>query len=587
MKAGEKNMKILTQGRVWWLVVALCSLTLPALVRQARSLPTSTGPYDPLGVHGYTLDGNGLAEPGETVSMTVSLVNRSEESLDGVQAAIHSASAYVTLTHTTPISYGELQAGQIKVAPQPFGFQVGDDAPEGQVLTFTLTLSATGAGPWLDELAVPVGGWQVHLPMVCYNHTPARIPNDAYYGILWAPPKINAPQAWQITTGTPSVVIAIADTGVDLDHPDLASQLWVNGGEVPDNGLDDDGNGFVDDIHGYDFWDDDPDPDDEHYESHGTHVAGIAAAATNNEIGVAALGWDSALMPLKTQNADGIGTTNELAEAVVYAADNGASVVNISVGLELTLCPSALQAAINHADAQGVLVVAAVGNQDEDPNKDFYPAACEDVLGVAATTSWDARIGTDYGAYVDVSAPGHDIYSTLRGGTYGYKSGTSMASPLVSGLAALLYARFPHYDDEEVAWAILSHVVDLGDPGKDGHYGWGRVNAYPPLLWGASGTPDYGLGSAEGEGTAVGGAFAPGELLVGLRPECTGETKNGPVCPLCQSLASPGVRWLDAISQLGVWRVAVPAGQELAYLEAWRADPCLAFVELNYLTDTP
>ncbi len=560
-------MKALAQNTIQRLVMTLLFLS---------ALAASAGPNDPLQIHSYTLDGDGRADPGETVAMTVNLHNNSAATLCDVQASIQDSSPYVSLTYTAPITYGDLDAGQTKIAPQPFSFQVAGDTPQGQTLTFTLALSATGAGPWLDELSMPVGGWRVYLPVLLDNYVSERIPNDPHYRLLWALPAIQATWAWAYSTGDPSIIIAILDTGVELEHPDLQSKLWTNSDEIPGNGLDDDANGFVDDVHGYDFWNDDADPRDDH--EHGTHVAGIAAAATDNEIGIAALGWNSSLMPLKTQNFDGIGTTNELTEAIIYAVDNGASVINISVGQELTLCPSTLQAAIDYADSHGVLVIASVGNQDENPDKDFYPAACNNVLGVAATGQQDIRIGSDLGFYVDVTAPGNGIYSTLRGGSYGYRSGTSMAAPLVSGLAALLYAHYPHYSDQQVAWAILSHAKDLGDPGKDVRFGWGRIRADQALFLGASGTPDYQTGSTRVAQEANWGDFAPGELLLGWRPQ---------PCPAGRVLSSANVQELNVLAHLEIWRVAVPAGQELAYQEAWQSNPCLAFVELNYLMRVP
>jgi subtilisin family serine protease len=539
--------------------------------------PVDAGPVE---IQSYTLDdasggdGDGLADPGEAISLTLTLVNRGEDSLVGVQAIVDSYSPHVTLIHTSTIVYGDLSGGGAKTALQPVQFWLGDGASEGQVVTFTLAISATGAGPWFEDLALPVGWWQTHLPLVFNNYVHERIPNDVRYPLLWAPPLIEAPKAWGVTTGNPSVVIAILDTGADLDHPDLVDKLWLNADEVPGNGLDDDGNGFVDDRHGYDFWYDDANPGDDH--GHGTHVSGIAAAATDNEIGVAALGWNSCFMPLKTQGSNGWGTTNELVEAIGYAVDNGASVINMSVGQELTLCPAALQAAIDYADARGVLVVAAVGNQDLEPDKDFYPAACQNVLAVAATTSWDGRIGSDYGSYVDVAAPGHDIQSTLDGGGYGSNSGTSMATPLVSGLAALLYAHYPHYGDEEVAWAILGHAVDLGSPGRDEYFGWGRIHAYRAVAKGATSAPEYKVGS-QGAGEQESENYVPGELLLGMQATCRAETLAEWV------FAAPDVRVLGGYPFLGIWRVAVPVGQELAYLEDWRNDACVSLAELNYV----
>jgi subtilisin family serine protease len=392
-----------------------------------------------------------------------------------------------------------------------------------------------------------------------------RTPNDAYYPLLWALPLIRAPDAWRLTNGAASIVVAVADTGVDLEHPDLVDKLWVNVDEVPGNGLDDDANGWVDDVHGYDFWYDDAGPDDDN--GHGTHVAGTVAAATDNGIGVAALGWRSRLMPLKTQARNGVGTTAELAEAIVYAADNGAHVVNVSLGQELSLCPDTLQAAIDYADQRGVLVVAATGNQDLDPDKAFYPAACEHVLGVTVSDAWDRCVGATRGDYVDVAAPGRNILSTLPGGTYGYMSGSSMATPLVSGLAALLYARYPTYDDEQVAWSILAHAVDLGVAGWDPDCGWGRIQAYQAVADGATGTPDYARGTVGQE--AATDPWVPGELLV--KPKAA-------ICVSALAKARLG------IPPLKVWRVGVPRGQERTFREAWQDNPCFAWVELNYFT---
>jgi len=486
------------------LTLMLFSFLACWLVSQTLSSALGTVPgapldgTDPVGIQDYALDdahggnGDGWADPGETISLTVTLANRGEEPVDHVQATIDTASPYVTFTHATLVAYGDFAGGEIRSAQTPFSFLIDEGMPRGRDISFTLTISATGSGPWSDALAVPVGWWRTHLPLVWRDYFQERIPNDEHYPLSWALPLIEAPQAWALSTGDPAVIIAIVDTGVDLDHPDLEGKLWVNVGEIPDNGVDDDGNGFVDDVHGYDFWYDDPVPDDDN--GHGTQVAGVAAAATDNVIGVASLGWSSTLMPLKTQGSNGWGTTNELVEAIIYAVDNGAKVINMSVGQELTLCPDVLQEAIDYADSHGVLVVAAVGNQDLDPNKDYYPAACDHVVGVAATTAGDASIGLDHGPYVDVSAPGHGIYSTWRGGGYDYNSGASLAAPLVSGLAALLYAHYPHYGDQEVAWAILGHAKDLGFPGKDDYYGWGRINAYRAVDQGATSMPDYALG---------------------------------------------------------------------------------------------
>jgi hypothetical protein len=523
-------------------------------------------------IQGYTLqdvgtaNGDGLADPGETLVLTVTLVNTGEGTVSDVQATLSTTHPYVTVTPTLMTGYGDLVSGQPQAPARPFGVQIDGVMPPRQTVVLTLTIHAAQGGPWVAQLYLPVGWQRTFLPLAAWRDISDRTPNDAYYPLLWALPLIRAPDAWRLTNGAASIVVAVADTGVDLEHPDLVDKLWVNVDEVPGNGLDDDANGWVDDVHGYDFWYDDAGPDDDN--GHGTHVAGTVAAATDNGIGVAALGWRSSLMPLKTQARNGVGTTAELAEAIVYAADNGAHVVNVSLGQELSLCPNALQAAIDYADRNGVLVVAATGNRDLDPDKAFYPAACERVLGVTVTDAWDRCVGASRGVYVDVAAPGRDILSTLPGGTYGYASGSSMATPLVSGLAALLYARYPAYDAEQVAWTILAHAVDLGVAGRDPDCGWGRIDAYRSVAYGVKDRPDYARGIAGRQ--VEPDAWVPGELLVKTRT---------PTCACALVGARP------EISALGLWRVGVPRGQERVYREAWQDHPCFAWVGLNYFID--
>ncbi len=306
-----------------------------------------------------------------------------------------------------------------------------------------------------------------------YLFTPAFVPNDPSYGSIQRTylSRLAMEDAWDFTTGRAEVVIAVLDTGVDAAHPDLAGGLWTNPGEIPDNGLDDDGNGFVDDVHGWDFADNDNDPADDH--SHGTHVAGIAAARINNAVGIAGMAGGAAIMPLDVFRG-GIGAYADLIQAIVYAADNGAHVINMSLG-----APSysrGEEAAVEYAWARDVVVVAAAGNNAS--NALFYPAAHAHVIGVAATTAADARASfSNYGPFVAVSAPGVSIYSTLPGAHYGYLSGTSMASPHVAGLAALIRSLNPTLRNDEVRALIESTADDLGAPGRDDYYGFGRINA--------------------------------------------------------------------------------------------------------------
>jgi subtilisin family serine protease len=280
-------------------------------------------------------------------------------------------------------------------------------------------------------------------------------PDDPYYAGKWWWDNIQAPSAWDVTTGSDAVTIAVIDTGVDLDHPDLAAKI------VP----------------GYDFVNSDYDPDDDH--GHGTHVAGIAAAVTNNGAGVAGLSWGARIMPLKVLNSSGDGSMFVVAEAIVYAADHGAQVVNLSLGGIYT--SDTMASAIDYAHGQGVFIAAAAGNHGDDTL--LYPAANEHVVGVAATDSFDARASfSNYGTHVDVAAPGVSIYSTIMGGGYSYKNGTSMATPFVSGLAALVLSRGNDLTPDEVETIIEQSADDLGSPGHDIYYGWGRINAYQAIM---------------------------------------------------------------------------------------------------------
>ncbi|MFA5866608.1 MAG: S8 family peptidase [Actinomycetota bacterium] len=284
-------------------------------------------------------------------------------------------------------------------------------------------------------------------------------PNDTYYySYQWNMPKTRTDYAWDIQRGSSGVVIAIVDTGVSLTHPDFAGKL----------------------VAGYDFVAGDPDPTDEN--GHGTHVAGIAAANTNNGIGVAGMSWYSRIMPMRVLDASGNGYDSDIANGITWAADHGAKVINMSLGGPSSY-PQTLQNAVNYAYARGVTIVAASGN---NPTGEItYPAACSNVIGVAATDSTDNRASfSNYGSFVDVAAPGVSIASTYwsaGANTYGTGSGTSMASPHVAGLASLVLAQYPSATLDQVEAAIETTAVDLGTPGPDNYYGYGRIDSYAAL----------------------------------------------------------------------------------------------------------
>ena len=237
-------------------------------------------------------------------------------------------------------------------------------------------------------------------------------PDDKYFGAQWNMQKVRALEAWNVTTGSPNVIIAILDTGVDLNHPDLANKIVsnINFSDSP----------TVDDVYG-----------------HGTHVAGIAAAMTNNGIGVAGLGYSATIMNVKVLGDTGSGFYSWIASGIIWAADNGADVISMSLGG--SSASSILEDAINYAWSKGVVVVAAAGNNGN--MVPVYPAYYANCIAVAATDASDARpLWSNYGDWVDVAAPGSGILSTFKNDNYVYMSGTSMATPHVAGLGMLCCA---------------------------------------------------------------------------------------------------------------------------------------------------
>lgn len=331
----------------------------------------------------------------------------------------------------------------------------------------------------------------------------ARTSDDPFAGDQWYLDQIHAQDAWNTTVGSRDVVVAVLDSGVDADHPDLAENLWTNDGEVADNGIDDDGNGYVDDAHGWDFVEDDntPEPDPRRGDSasdgvtHGTVIAGIIGAVGDNAVGVTGVSWHARIMPLRILDNDGVGESEDAARSIRYAVENGADVINLSfTGYEVD---TRFEDAVNDAYLAGVPVVAAVGNYEDtgiDLNETpVYPACfagtrADWVIGVAATDQSDAKASfSNYGSNcTDVSAPGVDMFSTAyqnrRVGGYaeayeGGWNGTSVSAPVVSGAIALLKSAYPSFGP-----SVIRTVLQLSaDPIKDrsvaaGALGTGRLN---------------------------------------------------------------------------------------------------------------
>jgi subtilisin family serine protease len=331
----------------------------------------------------------------------------------------------------------------------------------------------------------------------------ALTPDDEYVEDQWYLESIDAYQAWDVHTGDGSVIVAVLDTGVDLDHPDLEENIWINSDEIAGDGIDNDNNGYIDDINGYDFVDEDASPipnDDDGFSKsgvdHGTVIAGVIGAVGDNGAGIAGIVWDVQLMPVRILDSNGVGDSSLAYQGVEYAVQNGADVINLSfTGFDED---PRLRGAVRAAYEAGVVVVAAMGNSDGGINIDdqpIYPScygerADEDwVLGVAATDENDERATfSNYGkTCTDISAPGNSIFSTVYqdddwesfSNAY-YQSGwagTSMAAPMVAGAAALLKSYHSSLTPDDIK-TILRLAVDpvtaTGDAA--GKMGAGRLN---------------------------------------------------------------------------------------------------------------
>jgi large repetitive protein len=323
------------------------------------------------------------------------------------------------------------------------------------------------------------------------------LPDDAHFSRQWGlhntgqslggvPGKpgadIGAARAWSIATGSRSVVVAVVDSGLDLEHPDLKENIFVNEAEIADNGIDDDANGFVDDVRGWDFTLHSGSHKDEN--GHGTHVAGIIGAQGNNGIGVSGVSWEVSLLPIKFLDGNGAGTLENSLKAVQYATRMGARVINCSWGgAEFS---RAMLEAIQAARDQGVLFVAAAGGGGNDADlHPTYPAGyqVENVVAVAASTNRDTiAANSGYGRHtVHIAAPGHGIYSTYPGGRYASFSGSSSSAAFFSGAAALLWSAHPGLSLAEAKDRLLRSRDPI--PGFERKLIMGgRLNAYHALM---------------------------------------------------------------------------------------------------------
>lgn len=333
------------------------------------------------------------------------------------------------------------------------------------------------------------------------------IPNDTYFSRQYGlyndgtfslssatnDADIDMDLGWDIEQGDQSIIVAVLDSGIKLDHPEFSGRLWTNPNETL-NGIDDDNNGYIDDINGWDFANNDDDPTDDH--GHGTNVTGIIGANSNNNLGYSGIDWNCKLMIGKILDENNSGYYSWWTDAIYYAVDNGAKVINMSVGG--SGFSSSMKDAIDYAYNNGVTVVACMMN--ENNNTTFYPAGYQNTIAVGATNPndersapffWSTTSGSNYGNHIDVVAPGNYIYGLDHQSDTNYNfywGGTSQAAPLVTGLSSLLLAQDADKTPDDIRSIIRSTAEDqLGNisediSGFDIYYGYGRVNAYEALL---------------------------------------------------------------------------------------------------------
>jgi subtilisin family serine protease len=363
-----------------------------------------------------------------------------------------------------------------------------DDEPE--VVTSRWDFQQTGI--YLLEITLDLGDGRLVSNSLAFRILPIRLPlhpqanveGEGLYTVYqepinWGITRIDAVDAWGITDGSPDVVVAVIDSGIDWTIPQLAQSLWVNPGEIPDNGIDDDGNGYVDDVHGWDFRDNDNSPlVGTPIHGHGTFVASIVAAQPGEQpiVGVAPGVRLMDVRFLDSSNSFQGSDWRTFVRAIEYAVDNGADIINLSIYAN-GKPPTYFEQAIADASSRGVIIVGIAGNLGQ--NQVMYPAKYSGVLAISATSESDLLASfSNRGSEVAVCAPGEDITSFTKGGRASTQSGTSFAAPHVSGVLALILSVSPNLTPSEAIGILESTASDLGARGRDDWYGNGLIDAF-------------------------------------------------------------------------------------------------------------
>jgi uncharacterized repeat protein (TIGR01451 family) len=546
-------------------IVLTKSIPAPNLVLQKASNRATADAGDTL-TYTLSVQNNGTVNaPSSRLTDTLPI------SMSLVGGSLVASSGSTNVSGPNIIWTGALNVGQ--TARLTYTVVLTNNIPDGATLVNTVVANDGTGGLYNSQASVNVGVSLTYLPTVVRNYCAAPAIGENVASLQPDMLQIDAYDAWlQCVLGDPSIVVAILDTGIDLDHPDLVANL----------------------IPGYDFAQGDSVPDDGH--GHGSNVAGITGAALNG-VGVVGVAPRTHLLPVKVLGDNGSGTFSAIASGVTYAADR-AHILNMSLGG--TADAQVLRDAIAYAvNTRGRLVVAAAGNCGDPTtyflngcsfvNQPNYPGAYSlsyaNVMAVAAVTSGDTRASfSNVGSYVTIAAPGVNIYNTYKNGGYQSQSGTSQAAPHVAGLAALIWARNPSYTAAQVRSAIETTAIDLGTAGKDTSFGWGRISVLPAV----------GLSSVESEASAAQELVAlpapadrrdaeivPGRVLIKFKPGVG-------IAGVEQALGRfAEVSVAGEIASIDVQILNVPAGQEWLLIDQLRVLPDVAYAEPDYIVHLP